>query len=380
MQTVPVGRKLMAFMVTLGCIILSVVIISRSIHQNKHTLRNCVLNTNTELIKHGTARIKKIAFWSPQWHDHGWEFIPTGEVDRMIKCPSQCVFSRNKSSSLDYDALLFYASDTAVRPKERMQNQVYIMFSDEPPYLAHGKYFKGPNFYNWTATYKSDSDVYIPFWHFEKKSKVSTVSVKNLLPQLNNRQTRNNSRILWMVSRCYTQGARRKYVNLLVKHVQVDIYGGCGKPCSNSHCFLHLAKSRYYKFYLAFENSACNEYISEKVARAFNAGLVPIVFGALSSKQYFQKLPPNSFIDTRNFSSPEHLAKYLTHLDSHEEEYLSFHAWRLHYRIVMADIFCSICNALHNTSMPKHKNVDWGKFFPKEDCNLNLVYELIGNK
>lgn len=56
------------------------------------------------------------------------------------------------------------------------------------------------------------------------------------------------------------------YARELSKYIQVDIYGACGSlrcPRSQSQtCFDMLDED--YKFYLAFENSNCKDYITEK--------------------------------------------------------------------------------------------------------------------
>ena len=52
-------------------------------------------------------------------------------------------------------------------------------------------------------------------------------------------------------------------VRSLQKHIPVDIYGKCSrKPCPDQVCFPMLDKD--YKFYFAFENSLCEDYVTEK--------------------------------------------------------------------------------------------------------------------
>ena len=66
-------------------------------------------------------------------------------------------------------------------------------------------------------------------------------------------------------STMFFRNKRLEYAKNLSMYIPVDIYGGCGNmscPRSNSNCFSMLDKQ--YKFYLAFENSNCRDYITEK--------------------------------------------------------------------------------------------------------------------
>ena len=73
--------------------------------------------------------------------------------------------------------------------------------------------------------------------------------------------------VAWIVSNCHGNNARQKYAKELQKYITVDIYGNCGtKKCPRStetECFEML--NRDYKFYLAFENSNCKDYVTEKL-------------------------------------------------------------------------------------------------------------------
>ena len=77
---------------------------------------------------------------------------------------------------------------------------------------------------------------------------------------------------LWYVSNCYTKGTnkRMELFKELRKYIDIDVFGKaghCGElgvmddPCNRDpKCSSQLMSS--YKFYLSFENSQCNYYIT----------------------------------------------------------------------------------------------------------------------
>ena len=100
------------------------------------------------------------------------------------------------------------------------------------------------------------------------------------------------------------------------KFINIDVYGKCGPldcPVENIDCFINLSKS--YKFYIAFENSLCSEYVTEKFWRSIRLPIVPVVMGGTDYKKI---APPKSFIDVNDFGSVKELTNYLQYLDKND--------------------------------------------------------------
>jgi alpha(1,3/1,4) fucosyltransferase len=76
------------------------------------------------------------------------------------------------------------------------------------------------------------------------------------------------------------------------------------------------AAMRAYKFAIAYENASFPGYVTEKIFDAFFAGCVPIYIGAPDVTEY---IPPETFIDKRNFRDYAELYRYLTGMT--EKEY-----------------------------------------------------------
>ena len=148
----------------------------------------------------------------------------------------------------------------------------------------------------------------------------------------------------------------------------MDIYGNCGNfKCPNRRNFLEMLRKKY-KFYLAFENSNCAEYITEKFwFNALEHDTVPIVMGA--PRSHYQRLaPPTSFIHVDDFPSAHDLARYLRMLMKSNVLYNEFFRWKTmgkshsYINLQPADspYWCDLCTALHNYTIPSsvHNNLD----------------------
>ncbi len=70
-----------------------------------------------------------------------------------------------------------------------------------------------------------------------------------------------------------------------------------------------------YKFYLAFENSACVDYMTAKLWHPLLNNMIPIVMGVVN---YDIRAPPHSVINVLDCKSPKDLAKYLILLDKNQ--------------------------------------------------------------
>ena len=139
----------------------------------------------------------------------------------------------------------------------KLPNQIYMLYMLECPF--HTPTHSTPSIFNWTATYRSDSDIVAPY----EKWAYYDPDVKQI-EQKRNYASNKTKKVAWFVSNCATRNNRLQYANELSKYIKVDIFGSCGKDTcprtKTEECFEIL--DRDYKFYLSFENSNCRDYIT----------------------------------------------------------------------------------------------------------------------
>lgn len=263
-------------------------------------------------------------------------WIPYSRTPRLIKtCKvGTCLFTHSRTeinNSLTKN-VIFYGTGLQWNnlPLPRNPNQTWSLLHEESPKNAWK--FTVPeaiSLFNYTATCS----------RFSSFSLVS-LSLSSLKPILAPMKTPVHlkskgeySLVMYLHSDCDAMSDRDSYVSKLMNIIPIDSYGHC---LHNKDLPNHLKDPRgdkieateilelmsKYKFILTFENAICDDYITEKFWRIFEAGSVPVYRGSPSISDW----APNdhSVINIDEFISPEHLAQYLLHLNDNPEEYNSY--------------------------------------------------------
>ncbi|KAH8242317.1 hypothetical protein KR032_000342 [Drosophila birchii] len=274
-----------------------------------------------------------------------WNVKKGRDVFLKAKCPvDTCELTANRDLVSTADMILYkdhYIPTGIRRPSN--SKQVSMLYYLECPY--HTQNVKVPDAINWTATYRRDSTIVAPY---EKWQYYDTKVQQQEQDQ--NYAVNKTKKVAWFVSNCGARNGRLQYAHQLQKHIEVDIYGACGNfKCSRStadKCFEILDND--YKFYLAFENSNCKDYITEKFfVNALNRRVLPIVMGA-RPEDYEVSAPRRSYIHVDEFASPKELAEYLRILDQDDELYNSYFKWKGTGEFINTYYWCRVCATLHN--------------------------------
>jgi hypothetical protein len=260
------------------------------------------------------------------------------------------------------------------KPKRSSLNQIFVFFIFENPLLTQQltKLSHFNDMFNLTFSYLDHPDTDI---------RINTVIAKRdnpvpeAIPSIDVVQSKKRY-IFWIVSNCRPNSARIEYAKRLSEYIPVDIYGACGNmTCpdgsrtNNASCLAILSKQ--YMFYLAFENSFCQDYRTEKVWNPLSNGLVPITMGGSNYSKY---LPPNSFINVRDFESPKELADRLKYLRDHPDVYMTYLDWRKDYYIrpgLRSIGFCQLCEILHTANYTYKSRFNVDQYWDADKLCLN---------
>ena len=337
---------------------------------HKPQYRNVHQPAHNRTAQRQEKRVYKIVYWTNWFGKRAWYGI-NSDPEPFKRCPyNACTETYDRRQVKDADAVLFHLRDLIQQPHlppTRDPNQFWILETVESPANEGKVNRKFDSIFNLTMTYKRTSDIILEYAKLINREGMEEQTWDQTFQQ--NSTSSKTKMVAWFVSNCRTQGRREKYVSELKKYINVDVYGRCGKlkcpiaVASTCHRFL----TEQYKFYLSFENSICTDYITEKLSRPLKTNVVPIVLGGAN---YTDVLPPNSYIDIKNFTHPRKLAEYLQKLDKDDDLYNSYFEWKKKYKVQQrTGIRCELCEYLHKHHGEHHVVPSVTKFWNREtDC------------
>ena len=296
-------------------------------------------------------------------------YMYTSRLHTPLTYDESCEITRDPERFADSHAVVFHAKDLPVaadfaklRSKPPFASQLWVYFNLESPENTR-RVSRDEMLFNFTITPMQHSDLHHPYGYHAKRHGTSSISAR--------RKTRF---IAWCVSNCGSK-LRNQYVHLMQMHVSVDVYGRCNKlfgtksvcPLGSVECTELLAS---YKFYLAFENSLCLDYNTEKYWGALHRGNVPIVMAGSTDA-----LIPNSYINVMDFRTVKELLEYLKFLDRNDDAYMEYFAWRKEYEIdfLPRDSFRNdiwlpqFCDILMNRDWSQTKVINISHFYSVEN-------------
>ncbi|XP_078362526.1 3-galactosyl-N-acetylglucosaminide 4-alpha-L-fucosyltransferase FUT3-like [Oculina patagonica] len=297
---------------------------------------------------------------------------------------SRCRITFDKDLLNISDAVVLHAASfsSKLQIKEITRNrkpaQRWVVYIKESPGLVP-IFARWNGVFNWTATYRRDSDIFVPYGHFAPLTvKQNKSSVQPSDEKVNYAQGKDKMVTIGVSNHC--GGYRLEFVRALMKHVDVSLFGRCADQFESNNTFDCpkdlgngcLEELQRHKFYLAVENSLCVDYITEKYWRnSLERGLVPIVLGG--ARYSPEQAIPGSFINAADFDSLKDLADYLKYLDKNDTAYNQYFEWKSKYKIVKYQFWwCQLCKALQDPTKPPktyHKISEfWGI---KSSCRVD---------
>jgi alpha-1,3-fucosyltransferase len=194
---------------------------------------------------------------------------------RKSGCPVwQCETSDDRHNVEEYDAIVFHLRSWTQKdlPQRRSPQQRYVFWSIESAAWRFVDTKPMTNYFNWTMTYRWDSDLVSPYGYIKPTGNVPLhPSHEQMKDYLTSRSVVNYAEgktkmAAWFVSNCASKSRRMELVKELQKYIDVDVYGDCGTmkcPRKREEDCRQMAANKY-KFYLSLENSICQDYVTEK--------------------------------------------------------------------------------------------------------------------
>lgn len=289
---------------------------------------------------------------------------------RKKKCPSvtNCIVTDNVKDINNSHAVIFTHTSLPGKPPYKASNQFWIFHAMETVHYTHKPPKHWDDKFDFTMSFRRHSEVLRSYGKIVRRE-------KELMRNYSEVFRKKKFGAVWMSGHCPVPSKRKALAQELGKYMHVDLFGSCGtRPCGSrtpslSDCLKNV--SRDYKFYLAFENTICPDYTTEKLFNLFlyDLEIVPVVNGPSNAAKY---IPNGTFINYQDFPSASELATKLIEIGLNEENYTKYLKEKDKYRDigngeVFSDAMCQLCDKLAN-NLTRNSSQNYWTWMLKNKC------------
>ncbi|XP_052771477.1 alpha-(1,3)-fucosyltransferase C-like [Mya arenaria] len=294
-----------------------------------------------------------------------WWNKPTWLESFPRKC-GNCSLTTDRSFFYESSVVVFSLANGHIGSKppveniKRNQNQIWIAFSLETNVAnSWNREYRNKhwtNMFNWTWNYRPSADIYMPYGRVSERLKPLSKNYSMIFQ-------RKKKFAAWAVSHCNAHSLRDKFVENMrtcLQNKNIDIFGKCG-PLKVSRSKFPTLLNNDYKFYLAFENAFCDDYITEKLFANYNNDIINVVRGKAN---YTRTLPIRSFINTNDFRNTNDLVHYMIKVSENETLYSSYLIHKDRFQALddlkeqYKQSICDICRKLNDPYLERKIIVD----------------------
>ncbi|KAL3092766.1 hypothetical protein niasHS_007975 [Heterodera schachtii] len=281
-------------------------------------------------------------------HHKYYVYMTNGELNNS-SC--DCVFTNDTNFESSASAVIFHVRHYfKPLPKSRRPEQLYAMMSIESPHWCYEKMENVPDdYFNVSLTYHSASTIPVPYGQLTPIAPLTSPEEIWSAAEISERMSRKKRFALQIVSHCGAPSGRDLLTKQLQKLIELDVFGKCSrKNCDGQKCYQQQMESHF--FYLAFENTVCSEYVTEKFWNALRSLTVPVVLCREVVRE--SGIPDDLYIAADDFDNATALADHLKALHKDKNRYLGYFNWTKFYQkrwvpTVKTSAFCQLCEIVH---------------------------------
>ncbi len=174
--------------------------------------------------------------------------------------------------------------------------------------------------FDYEISYRQTADIWSPYFNSADVQMMQTARVK---PK--------EKFCAAFISSPWNLSKRQQLLDKLMRYLPIDSYGSLmknqvlpadtGAPYSRERALIKRQVIANYRFTLAFENSICQDYVSEKFFEPLMMGSIPVYWGAPNIEEFSPG--DDAYINAANFPSIQALAAFLETVDE-----TIYHQWR----------------------------------------------------